>query len=152
MPALHLALFEPDQPQNVGTVLRLGAVLGVPVHIIRPTGFVWDDRRLKRAGMDYLDRVTLHVHASWADFSQQPPGRLVLVETDGTTPLPQFTFTPGDCLLFGRESAGTPRAVYGQVGASLHIPQMAGERSLNLATAVAVTTGVALQQLKAWPG
>lgn len=149
---LHLALFEPDIPQNTGAVLRTAACLGVPAHLIEPCGFVLTDTRLKRAGMDYLDRLSLVRHASWAAFQKARPGRrLVLLTTKGATGLPGFAFRPGDMLLFGRESAGVPDDVHQAADERLRIPMVPGTRSLNLAASAAMVLGVALTQLGAFP-
>ena len=149
---LHIALFEPDIPQNTGAVLRTAACLGVPVHVIEPCGFVMTDTRLKRAGMDYLDHLELTRHASWSAFrAAAPGGRLVLLTTKGAEGLPGFAFRPGDVLLFGRESAGVPEEVHAAADARLRIPMAPGTRSLNLATSAAMVLALALNQLGAWP-
>jgi len=149
---LHIALYEPDIPQNTGAVLRTAACLGVPAHIIEPCGFVMTDVRLKRAGMDYLDRLDMTRHASWAAFMAARPGdRLVLLTTKGAANLPGFAFRPGDMLLFGRESAGVPDAVHAAADARLRIPMAPGTRSLNLAASAAMVLALALDRLGAWP-
>ena len=110
---MRLALYEPDIPQNAGAVLRLGACLGVAIDIIEPCGFVLDDRRLKRAGMDYIARADWVRHGSWARFSAaRGPGRLVLLTTQGELPYHRFAFAAGDTLLLGRETAGVPPDVH----------------------------------------
>ena len=144
---MRLALYEPDIPQNTGTILRLCACLGVAVDLIEPFGFVWDDRHLKRAGMDYLDQVTLTRHRSWDAFHAAPPaGRLVLLTTHGTLPYHRFAFRADDTLLLGRESAGVPEAVHRAADARLVIPLRPGLRSLNVASAAALALGEALRQ------
>jgi tRNA (cytidine/uridine-2'-O-)-methyltransferase len=142
----RLALYQPDIPQNTGTLLRLAACLGVGVDIIEPCGFPLSDAKLKRAGMDYLALASIARHADFAAFLSQKSGRVVLIETDGATPYADFLFQPGDILLLGSESAGTPRAIYGQCDASVFIPQQAG-RSLNVAVAAAMVLGEALRQM-----
>src|SRR5690348_8405199 len=102
---MRLALYEPDIPQNAGALLRLGACLGVAVDVIEPTGFVLSDRRLKRAGMDYLAAATLVRHPSWAEFRGHCAGRLVLLTTKASLAYHRFTFHADDTLLLGRESA-----------------------------------------------
>ena len=144
---MRLALFEPDIPQNTGAILRLGACLGVPVDIIEPPGFVWSDRRLRRAGMDYLAGVDLARHVSWEAFLQaRKSHRLVLLTTQGTTSYADFAFRADDILLFGRESAGVPAEVHDAAGARIIIPLMPGMRALNVALAAALVLGEALRQ------
>jgi tRNA (cytidine/uridine-2'-O-)-methyltransferase len=149
--AMRLALYEPDIPQNAGAVLRLGACLGVGVDIIEPCGFLLSDRRLKRAGMDYLAAVALCRHASWAAFRAAPRGRLVLLTTRGALAYHRFAFRADDTLLLGRESAGVPDAVHRAADARLVIPLRPGLRSLNVALAAAMVLGEALRQTAAFP-
>ena len=152
---MQLALYEPDIPQNTGTILRLGACLGVPVHVIAPAGFDLSDRRLKRAGLDYLDHVRLVRHASWAafeDWRRDAQARLILLTTGAALPYTGFAFAAGDVLLLGRESAGVPDEVHGAADARLVIPIEPGLRSLNVATAAAMVLGEALRQTGAFPG
>lgn len=150
---LRLALYEPDIAANTGTILRLAACFSVGVDVIEPCGFVWSEPKLRRAGMDYLDRVDLARHASWARFREAPaPGRLVLLSTKASIRLPDFRFAPGDTLLLGRESAGVPDDVRDAADAAVRIPMSPGERSLNVALAAALVLGEALRQLDAWPG
>jgi tRNA (cytidine/uridine-2'-O-)-methyltransferase len=147
---MRLALYEPDIPQNTGTMLRLAACLGVPVDLIEPCGFVWDDRRLRRAGMDYLEGVDLARHESWAAFQARPrPGRLVLLTTAGEIPYTGFTFRPSDTLMVGRETAGVPDSVHQAADARLVIPMAVGARALNVAVAAAMALGEALRQTAA---
>ena len=144
---MRLALYEPDIPQNTGAILRLAACCGVAVDLIEPFGFLWEDRRLKRAGMDYLDRVELTRHASRAKFRATPDiGRLVLLTTRGTTPYHRFAFQADDTLLFGRESSGVPEAVHQAADARIVLPLKPGLRSLNVALAAAMVLGEALRQ------
>jgi tRNA (cytidine/uridine-2'-O-)-methyltransferase len=147
---VRLALYEPDIAQNTGAILRLAACLGVGVDVIEPCGFVWSEPKLRRAGMDYLDRVDLARHASWRAF--RPAGRLVLLSTRGDVRLPDFRFSAGDTLLLGRESAGVPDAVHAAATARVRVPLVPGERSLNVALAAALALGEALRQLDAFPG
>lgn len=152
---IHLTLFQPDIPQNVGAVLRLGACFNLPVDVIEPCGFVWDDKRLKRAGMDYLERADLIRHTSWASYldqQQKTAGRLVLFTTKGASPFHTVSFEPGDRLIFGRESAGVPDGVHDAADARVFIPMAAGARSLNLAQSAAIAAAEALRQLNHWPG
>jgi tRNA (cytidine/uridine-2'-O-)-methyltransferase len=148
---MRLALYEPDIPQNAGALLRLGACLGVAVDIIEPAGFGLGDRRLKRAGMDYLDLAEFTRHASWARFLDQRRDRLVLLTTRATTPYHHFAFRGDDILLLGRESAGVPDHVHDTVDARLRIPLRPGARSLNMALAAAMVLGEALRQTQLFP-
>ena len=145
---MRLALFEPDIPQNTGALLRLSACFGVEVDLIEPFGFVFDDRRLRRALLDYAARVRLHRHASWNAFfaARDPNSRLVLLTTHGAVPLPRFAFTAADTLLLGRESAGAPDFVHDAAAARVVIPLQAGNRSLNVAMAGAIALYEALRQ------
>jgi len=144
---MHLALFEPDIPQNLGAFIRLAACLGVPLDIIEPCGFPVDDKRIRRAAMDYYDRASLTRHASWAAFRRdRPAGRLVLLTTSGATPLPDAIFQADDTLLLGRESAGVPAEVHAAANLSVRVPLQKGLRSLNVALAAAMVLGEALRQ------
>lgn len=146
---MRIALFQPDIPQNAGTILRLCACLGIEAHIIEPAGFPFSDRLLRRAGMDYLDHVSLTRHHSWAKFEQWRAGigaRLILLTTRGDCSLIDHRFCPGDILLFGRESAGVPDEVSAAADARLVIPLKPGLRSLNVAMAAAMAAGEALRQ------
>jgi tRNA (cytidine/uridine-2'-O-)-methyltransferase len=151
---MRLVLYQPDIPQNAGTLLRLGACLGVPVDVIEPCGFLWDDRRLRRAGMDYLAGVELTRHASWAAFRRAHAARgerLLLLTAHGDTAYADFAFAPGDALLLGRESVGAPPEVHAAADARLRIPLRAGQRSLNVAVAGAMVLGEALRQTGMFP-
>jgi tRNA (cytidine/uridine-2'-O-)-methyltransferase len=150
----RLALFQPDIPQNTGTMLRLCACLGVPVDIIEPAGFDASDRNLRRSGLDYLDQVTINRHVSWRAFSawREAEGlRLVLATTRGALPFTSFAYRPGDVLLVGRESAGVPDEVHAGADARVVIPMRAGLRSLNVAVSAAMILGEALRQTDAFP-
>src|SRR3569623_3559164 len=135
---LRIVLFEPDIPQNTGTILRLAACLDIEAHLIEPAGFPASDRAFRRAGMDYLDQLRLTRHPSWSQFDvwRRAEGlRLVLFTTHGATPYLDHRFEPGDALLFGRESAGVPETVHAAADARLAIPMRPGLRSLNVAMA-----------------
>ena len=149
---MRVVLFEPDIPQNAGALLRLAACLGVGIDIIEPCGFLWDDRRLRRAGMDYLDRVDLRRHVSWEAYAAgRGDGRLLLLTTRGDMPYLSFEFRPGDSLLVGRESAGVPDAVHRAADARLRIPMAAGLRSLNVVLSAAMVLGEGLRQTGGFP-
>ncbi len=151
---IRLALYEPDIPQNTGAILRLAACLDVPVDIIEPCGFVWDDRRLRRSGMDYLDGVSLVRHNSWDDFlaASARTGRLVLLTTGAAVGHVDFMFQPGDTLILGRESEGAPERVHRAAAASVRVPMRADMRSLNVAVAAGIVLGEALRQTGQFPG
>lgn len=150
---VHLALYQPDIPQNVGAIMRTSACLGVPLHIIEPCGFVFSDKRMRRAGMDYIDLVDLNRHASWETFRDETRSqRLVLLTTAGDRCLTDFDFAQKDMLLFGRESAGVPEAVHDAADVRLRIPIRPESRSLNLAASTAMVLAAALTQLGAFPG
>jgi tRNA (cytidine/uridine-2'-O-)-methyltransferase len=147
---MRIALFEPDIPQNTGTILRLCACLGVEAHIIEPAGFPVSDRAFRRAGMDYLDAVTIVRHRSWPDFDARRRGqrhRLVLFTTAASRSYLDYHYSADDVLLFGRESAGVPEAVHDAADACLKIPMRPGLRSLNVAIAAAMAAGEALRQI-----
>lgn len=143
---MRLALYQPDIPQNTGAILRLAACFAVPVDIIEPCGFVFDDRRLRRAGMDYIDQAKLTRHTSWEAYQAVERGRLILLTTKAARVYTDFAFAPEDTLLLGRESAGAPQAVHDACQARLTIPMRAGLRSLNVALAAAMVLGEALRQ------
>jgi len=146
-----LALFQPDIPQNLGAALRLGACLGVGVHVIEPCGFPLSDRAIRRAALDYGEPGEVTRHAGWADFAQNKPGRIVLFTTKGASPLSDFVFQPDDVLLFGRESAGVPDAVHESADARVYIPLMPGMRSLNVTVSAAIGLSEALRQTGQFP-
>lgn len=153
---MRLALYEPDIPQNAGTMMRMAACLGVEVDIIEPCGFLLDDRRLRRAGLDYLDRTLMRVHESWLAFSRwreeaTPDARLLLLTTQGEIPYTAFAFRQDDTVMVGRESGGAPPVVHAAADARLRIPLAAGNRSLNVAIAAAMALGEALRQTEGFP-
>ena len=149
--AMRIALYQPDQAGNVGTILRLAACLGTPVDVIEPCGFPWGDRALKRAGMDYVGMAAVSRHSGWEAFEARLPGRLVLFTTAGALPLPEARFEPDDTLLFGSESRGAPEAVHDRAELRVRIPQVHGTRSLNLAVAAGIGLAEALRQTGTWP-
>jgi tRNA (cytidine/uridine-2'-O-)-methyltransferase len=151
---MRLALFQPDIPQNTGTILRLAACLGVPVDVIGPTGFDMTDKSLRRAGLDYLDHVDLKRHESVEAFMRErgaAAGRLVLLTSHAAESYARFRFEPADTLLLGRESAGVPETVHAAAAARIRIPMRPGLRSLNIAVAAAMVLGEALRQTDGFP-
>jgi tRNA (cytidine/uridine-2'-O-)-methyltransferase len=146
----RIALYQPDIAGNTGTILRLAACMGVGVDVIGPAGFDLSDRALRRAGMDYLEMASLVRHEDWHAFDRwclQARRRLVLFTTKGTLPYVRHSFSPGDVLLMGRESAGVPDVVHAAADARLLIPMPGGGRSLNVALATAMALGEAMRQL-----
>jgi tRNA (cytidine/uridine-2'-O-)-methyltransferase len=146
---MPIALFEPDIPQNTGTILRLAACFGIEAHLIEPAGFPVSDRAFRRAGMDYLDAVKLVRHVSWDAFEAWRKARelrLVLFTTRATTSYLDHRYEAGDILLFGRESAGVPDHVHAAAEVRLRIPMQTGLRSLNVAMTCAMAVGEALRQ------
>ena len=144
---MRIALFEPDIPQNLGAFIRLSAGLAVPLDIVEPCGFPLDDKRIRRAAMDYYDLARITRHASWAAFCRdRPPGRLVLLTTKGAQTFPAVAFESSDTLLLGRESAGVPDHVHEAAGLRLRVPLQKGARSLNVALAASMVLSEALRQ------
>lgn len=149
---MRIALFEPEIAGNVGAVLRLGACLGMAVDLIEPMGFEWDDKRVRRAAMDYIDHVEIARHGSFKAFRRAiGPARLVLFTTKSNRSLYDFTFAADDVLLFGKESAGVPAAVAEACDARLRIPMRPQVRSMNLASSAALVMGEALRQTGTLP-
>lgn len=149
---MRLVLYQPDIPQNAGTLFRTAACLGIGVDLVEPCGFLLDDRRLRRSGMDYLEGLELVRHASWERYlAARPPGRLVLLTTRGSVPHHAFDFRPDDALVLGRESSGVPEAVHAAADAAVRVPLLPGRRSLNVAVAGAVVLAEALRQTDGFP-
>ena len=154
---MRLALFQPDIPQNTGTLLRLGACLDLPVDIIEPCGFIFNEKAMRRAGMDYLNMVNYRRHNSWQDFlayrDQHPDeyGRIILLTTHASKPYTDFVFAPNDIILMGRESAGVPEAVHNIADARLLIPMNKNARSINVAVSAVMVIGEALRQTNQFP-
>ncbi|MEA1830598.1 tRNA (cytidine(34)-2'-O)-methyltransferase [Methylobacterium durans] len=146
---LRLALYQPDIPQNAGTMLRMAACLGLPVEIIEPAGFDVSDRHLRRSGLDYLDHVAITRHRSWSAFEawrREAGIRLVLATTRGALPYTDFAFAPDDCLLMGRESAGVPEQVHAAADARIVVPMRTGMRAINVAVCAGMIAGEAIRQ------
>jgi tRNA (cytidine/uridine-2'-O-)-methyltransferase len=149
---MHLVLFEPDIAQNAGSLLRLGACLGVTVDVVEPCGFVFSGPQMRRAGMDYLDRADCVRHVSWEAFLRDAQaGRIVLLTSKGDTAYTDFAFAQDDKIVLGRESAGVPDAVHDRADARLRIPMKSGLRSINVAQAGAMVLGEALRQTGLFP-
>jgi tRNA (cytidine/uridine-2'-O-)-methyltransferase len=153
--ALTLALFEPDIPQNTGTMLRMCACLGIDAALIEPAAFSISDPRFRRAALDYLDYVHLTRHASWRAFlawRHENPVRLVLLTTRASLAYTDLEYAPGDVLLVGRESAGVPEDAHNAADARVRVPMARGLRSLNVAMAAAMVAGEALRQIRSAKG
>lgn len=149
---VDIALFQTDIAQNFGTMTRTAVCLGVPVHVIEPLGFIWNEAKMRRAGMDYLERADITRHKSWQEFRQaNPKRRLVALSTKGATHLSDFTFKDDDILLFGRESAGLPDEVMAACDGLVRIPMVAGERSLNVSQSCAMALYKALENTQQLP-
>jgi len=151
---LRLVLYQPDIPQNTGTLLRLAACLGIGIDIIGPAGFDMSDRSLRRAGLDYLEHVDLVRHPDWEAFAtvwRKSGARLVLATTHGAIPHTSAVYLPDDLILLGRESAGVPDHVHDAAGLRVRIPLVPGLRSLNIAVAGAIIVGEALRQTEGFP-
>ena len=147
-----LALFQPDIPQNLGAALRLGACMGVPVHVVEPCGFPLSDKAIRRAAMDYGEPADVVRHAGWADFRAAAGlRRIVLFSTKAANPLHDFAFRSNDILLFGRESLGVPDEVHDAADARVFIPLAPGRRSLNVTVSAAIGLSEALRQTGRFP-
>ena len=152
---MRIALYQPDIPQNAGTILRLCACLGIEAHIIGPAGFPTSDRAFRRAGMDYLDAVAIVRHNSWTEFlawRTDKGCRLVVFTTAASVSYLDYRYGADDVLLFGRESTGVPAEVHNAADARLKIPMRPGMRSLNVAVTAAIAAGEALRQTGGMPG
>lgn len=152
---MRLVLFEPDIPQNAGTLLRTAACLGVTVELVEPCGFILSDRHYRRAGLDYLELAALVRHKSWAAFlasrSRGRCGRLVLLTTRASLQYVSFSFLESDDILVGSESAGVPDSVHALADARLRVPMVPQARSLNVAVAASMVLGEALRQTRRFP-
>jgi tRNA (cytidine/uridine-2'-O-)-methyltransferase len=148
---MRIALFEPDIAANTGTIIRLGACMGVAIDIIEPCGFPFGDAALKRAGLDYLPRASLTRHASWRAFRGKLEGRLIVATTRARQTYTEFAFDGADTLLLGRESAGVTDEVVSAADALVRVPMADGFRSLNVAVAAGMILGEALRQTRGFP-
>ena len=148
---MRIALFQPDIPQNTGNIIRLGACLGIEIDIIEPTGYVFDDKRFRRASMDYIKYIKYKRHIEWDSFlkwSKKNDYKLILFTTKSSKKYTDYFFTKNDILLFGRESAGVPNFVHENADERLKIPMIKGLRSINVSSAVSLAVGEACRQLK----
>ncbi len=150
---MQLALFQPDIPQNLGTLIRFSACMGFPLHIIEPCGFPLDEKKLRRAAMDYAELADVRRHVSWDAFvlsykKQSPAARLVLASTKAAKPYAEVKYQPDDILLLGRESAGAPSFVHDAADERVLIEMQEGCRSLNIAISAAMIAGEMMRQVK----
>lgn len=149
---MRLVLFEPDIPQNTGTMMRLASAFDVSMDIVEPCGFILDDRRVRRAGMDYIDHLDLTRHVSWSAYLAAPhEGRLVLATTKGSVLHTEFEFRPDDRIMVGRESSGVPEEAAKTADARVRVPMAPHARSLNVAVTAAVLLGEALRSTNGFP-
>ena len=147
---LHIALYQPDIPQNVGSAIRLCACLGLPLDIIEPCGFPWDNKKIRQSAMDYIDQTEIIRHSSWNAFKEHyKDKRFILMTTKASEDYTKFEFSDNDILIAGRESAGVPDDVHAQMDGRVLIPMYGKTRSLNIINATAMITGEALRQVKA---
>ena len=145
---MKLILFQPDIPQNTGALLRLAACFGASVDIIGPLGYILDDQRLRRSGMDYIDQVEWKLHTSWGSFLAQNTARLIVLTTKASQIYYEHAFQPEDGLILGRESAGLPEEVHQRADIRLRIPIQKTARSLNVSQAGAIVLAEAQRQLE----
>jgi len=146
---LRIALYQPDIPQNSGAMMRLCACLGVGLDIVEPCGFVWDDRKIRKAAMDYYDHVDIKKHSSWEVFKENTKNnRIILMTTKASVPYTEYKFQDGDILLAGRESSGVPDEVHEHANGRVLIPMHGKMRSINVVNAGSMIIGEALRQIK----
>ncbi len=153
---MRLALYEPDIPQNAGTLMRMASCLGHAIDVVEPCGFLLGERRMRRAGLDYLEHARLQTYPSWLAYEQawramRPQPRLILLTTKGACNYTAFRFRRDDIVMVGRESSGVPDAVHAAADARLRVPMTQGSRSLNVAVAAAIVIGEALRQTAGFP-
>jgi tRNA (cytidine/uridine-2'-O-)-methyltransferase len=150
---MYLVLFQPEIPQNVGTLMRFAACMGIPLDVIEPCGFLFTDKHLKRAGMDYLELATTHRFSSWEAFCEEhTQARRVAITSSSPQLYTEFSFASSDLLIMGQESVGFPSDILEDCHETVAIPMVPGRRSLNLALAAAIVTTEALRQTRQLPG
>lgn len=143
---MHVCLFEPEIPQNAGTIARMCSCFDVPMHIIEPASFVIDDKKFKRSGMDYINRVQLFKHSSFQNFKKCSPGRIILLDVKAKTFYFDFKFNQTDCLMAGRESDGVPNEIFDLCDEKVVIPMSPENRSINVAISMGIVLSEALRQ------
>ena len=146
---LHLSLYQPDIPQNVGAAIRLCACLDMGLDIIEPCGFPWNDRKIRQSAMDYIDLLTIDRFSSWDNFqnTQKNKKRIILMTTKAAMPYTEFNFEAGDILLAGQESLGVPEHIHNEVDARIYVPMNPNARSLNVVNASAIILSEAQRQI-----
>lgn len=150
---MRLALFEPDIAQNTGTMIRLASCFNLPIDIIEPCGFLWNDKHFKRAGMDYISKADITRYLSFEHYlEEKPKGRLILLTTHASEPYSEFAFEKEDILLLGRESAGVPEEVHHKADGRVRIPMAEGFRSLNVALSAGIVLGEGMRQTNLFKG
>lgn len=145
---VEIAAFQPDLAPNLGSLIRLGACFGAPIHVIEPCGFPFSLRLVRTRALDYAETADIRHHDDWSAFTEIAPARKVLLTTKSQTELWDFDFQRGDCLIFGQESAGAPDYVHDAVDAGIRIPMPGGGRSLNIAIAAGIALAEATRQLR----
>jgi len=148
---MRIALYQPEIAGNVGSILRTAACFGAGVDLIEPMGFAWDDKRVARAGMDYIDHVAVTRHRDWTAFLATATGRIALFTTRGAARLDETAFEPDDILLFGNEGSGAPDEVHARADLRVRIPIRPQVRSLNLGVSAGIALAEALRQTSGWP-
>lgn len=148
---IQLALFEPEIPQNTGTLIRFAACMGIPIHIIEPCGFVFSDKNLLRSGMDYIDLAVIRRHPSWHDFITAINSRQILIDPQAPQSFHEFTFEHNDVLILGKESTGFPQSVKETIATHVKIPMLPNRRSLNVALAGGIVAMEAMRQINHLP-
>ena len=153
-PVLHIVLVEPQIPQNTGTIGRLCVATGARLHLVEPLGFEIDEKRVRRAGLDYWKHVDLHLHPTWEACRgaiQVPEDRWWFFSTHADKTYDDASYQNGDVLVFGKETKGLGPALLDQFRSqSRTIPLLGPVRSLNLSTSVGIVTYEALRQMKMW--
>ena len=147
---LNIVLYQPEIPPNTGNIIRLCANTGFKLHLIEPLGFDLDDKKLRRAGLDYREFQSLQVHASWAAYrAQAGSGTIYALSTKGTSCYSAVHYKPGDSLLFGPETRGLPEGIRNEAGPDkvLRLPMQKDSRSLNLSNTVSIVAYEAWRQL-----
>lgn len=147
---LNIVLYQPEIPPNTGNIMRLCANTGCALHLIEPLGFDLEEKKLRRAGLDYRDFAEVNVHSSYEAFtSDNPTARIIAVTTKGSTPYHEINYQAGDALVFGPETRGLPSQLLDSLPSEqrIRIPMREQSRSLNLSNAAALVTYEALRQL-----
>lgn len=144
---MRLVLFEPEIPQNTGTLVRLCQCFNVPLGIIEPVSFLLSDKMFKRAGMDYIDLSKIQVYKNFEQLKiENPHSRIILADTKATTKYFEVKYIPTDIIIMGRESTGVPDYIYNECNVAVKIPMIEGVRSLNMAVSASIVVSEAMRQ------